>query len=366
MAKRRKLEAPSAEDLSKIEEEFRRETSPRKGAPIAQVAGEAAGAYEPGNPEERANRARDAEDAQSYREATEKGLITEEIPLDLIDPESMPRDRTVMDKDSLAELEWSIALHGLRLPIEIYKLPEPRYGRIYGVLSGYRRYYVIEGMRKKYPDAPEFKTIKSIVRDPEQLGGAFSAMVEENEIRQDLSHYERGRIAVIAAQEGAFVNTEAAVNQLFGVSSKAKRSKIRSFAMIFEELGDLLAFPEKLTEKQGLRIASALRDGAAQRLREVLESGQGTDSASEWDLIEAVLKEIGPTESDPKRGGRPRVAVPPPGWNDNDTLRTTNGITMRREYQNGDFIIRFKGKQVNSTMIEVAMIELERFLQRDQ
>ena len=49
MAKRRKLEAPSAEDMTRIEEEFRRETPARSAvAPIAQVASEVADAYQPG------------------------------------------------------------------------------------------------------------------------------------------------------------------------------------------------------------------------------------------------------------------------------------------------------------------------------
>lgn len=102
------------------------------------------------------------------------------------------------------------------------------------------------------------------------MGGAFAAMIEENEIRSSLSHFERGRIAVIAAQQGAFANVEASVEALFQQASKAKRSKIRSFALIFEELGDMLAFPEALREKDGLRLATGLRDGAERALREAL------------------------------------------------------------------------------------------------
>lgn len=51
-------------------------------------------------------------------------------------------------------------------------------------------------------------------------------MVEENEVRANLSHYERGRIAVLAAEQGHFTHVEEAVARLSGAASKAKRSKI--------------------------------------------------------------------------------------------------------------------------------------------
>ncbi|PJE34835.1 chromosome partitioning protein ParB, partial [Pseudooceanicola lipolyticus] len=49
MAKRRKLEAPSAEDLSRIEAELAGGGAARlnPAAPIAQVAAESAGAFDP-------------------------------------------------------------------------------------------------------------------------------------------------------------------------------------------------------------------------------------------------------------------------------------------------------------------------------
>ena len=58
MAKRRKVSTPSAEDLTRIEEEFRRET-PAKPAkpPIAQIAAEVAGQYQVGTAEMRRDEA---------------------------------------------------------------------------------------------------------------------------------------------------------------------------------------------------------------------------------------------------------------------------------------------------------------------
>lgn len=362
MAKRRKLEAPSTADMDRIEEEFRRETpAVSRAAPIAQVAADAAGAYQSGTAEERAAQARDEVDATAYREANESGRVILEIPVGDIELVSIPRDRTTLDKDALDELEHSLSIHGQRLPVEVYAQSDGT--KPYGLISGYRRLLAQQNLHTR-TGMPAFATIKAVLRDPEQMGGAFVAMVEENEIRQDLSHYERGRIAVIAAQQGAFHNTEEAVAQMFASASKAKRSKIRSFAMIFEELGDMLNFPEALREKDGLQLAQALRNGLENRLRDVLGTDQGIDAKTEWAMIEAVLAEQLETPRDPKRGGRPAINVPKSGWQGQDVLRTSTGVAMRYESDSNGHVIRFKGKGVNAELMEMLMLDIREKLEK--
>lgn len=355
MAKRRKLEAPSADALGRIEEEFRRETPAHPiSAPIAQVAAETAGALQAGTPETR----RDEAQAAAYRDAEGQGRLIKEIALVEIEAMSMQRDRTIMDDEALGELQHSIEAHGLRLPIEVYTLKEPAGTKRYGLLSGYRRLIAQQNLLAKTGE-DRFARIKAVLRDPDQIGGAFVAMVEENEIRQDLSHYERGRIAVIAAQQGAFATTEAAVAEMFAAASKAKRSKIRSFAMIFEALGDMLQFPESLREKDGLRLAQGVRTGAEARLREVLGAGQASDAKSEWALIDSVLAEHASPDSTVSRGGRPRTTGPKVGWSGNDTLRTSTGVTMRAESSGDGFLIRFSGKGVSQDMMQTLMRDMQ-------
>ena len=357
MAKRRKLEAPTADDLGKIEAEFRRETTrlPRD-VPIAQVAAEISGMYQVGTPEMRQNEA----EAAAYHVASKEGRLIREVPLAEIEVMAMQRDRTQVDAEAQAELEHSIQAHGLRLPIEIYPLKTPQEGRTYGLLSGYRRYLAQQSLLARTGDK-SFAKIRALVRDPDALGGGFVAMVEENEIRQDLSHYERGRIAAIAAQQGAFADTETAVAQMFAAASKAKRSKIRSFAMIFEELGDVLQHPEALREKDGLRLAQALRGGAAGALREVLGAGQAQDAKAEWALIEPVLAGQKPPMPDPKRGGRPVAAV---RWDDADTLTTRTGVTLRRVAAGTGMTLQFMGRPVPKDLMEKIMVEVKRVIEK--
>ncbi len=367
MAKRRRLEAPSAADLSKIEEEFRRETSDpkRTAAPIAQVAKESADALQFADPTERAATARNAEDARQLRDARENGLLMLDIPLDEINADSMVRDRSMMDSEALDELRDSIARNGMRLPIEVYALPDSQQdgGARYGLLSGYRRLRVVRALRDQM-GGDFFQTIRAIQREPAADADRFAAMVEENEIRQQLSHYERGRIAAIAAKQGVFANTEAAVAAMFPAASKAKRSKIRSFAMIFEELGDILEFPENLREKDGLRIAGALRDGAEERLRDALGTGQGSDAASEWAVLEATLDTLESGAARKARGGRPKVHVPPAGWSGQDTLRLSSGITLRKSSDANGYTIHVSGRGMSPDLMERLFEEVRHLLEK--
>lgn len=361
MAKRKTLVAPSSEDLSRLEDEFRRETAARPplAAPIAHVAAETAAALDPRPAADRAAEARDRSDAARLRAAEERGMLIREIPLDQIDADALVRDRMALDADEMAELQTSIAAHGLRLPVEIFEVAGAGPGApVFGLLSGYRRLRAVQNLRG-LTGQEKYATIKAVVRNPDQLGGPFAAMVEENEIRSSLSHFERGRIAVIAAQQGVFQNVEAAVDALFPQASKAKRSKIRSFAVIFEELGDMLSFPHALREKDGLRLAAALRDGAERALREGLAQTAPESPADELDRINALLARLDPAPPRPERGGRPaKGPAPAPGR----AAALPTGVRLQSGHDGRAWFIRIEGARVDGTLVETLMAELERLL----
>ena len=218
MAKRKRLTAPTDDDLKALDAEFRSETPARPSpstAPIAQVAAEAAFASNP----EPARVRLDRLDAERLRDAEARGLVVTEIATHKIHTDAMIRDRVVVDDEELAELQASIGANGLRLPIEVFAD-----GDGYALLSGYRRLLAVRALEAAGPQDGRYTHIKAFVRPQKDVAGSFAAMVEENEIRANLSHYERGRIAVIAAQEGAFETTEAAVNALFASASKSPSS----------------------------------------------------------------------------------------------------------------------------------------------
>lgn len=352
MAKRRKLAAPSAADLEEIEDRFRRETLNAPAvAPIAQVAREVAREAEVLGADTRAKLA----EAEAFKEARDKGLVLREIPIDRIRADELVRDRAVISRGELDELRASIVKNGLRLPIEVYPLAEPTEQYEYGLISGYRR---LLAFREAFDltELERYQSIKCMVRAVNDSAASIAAMVEENEVRASLSHFERGRIAALSAQSGVFLNVEEAVNQLFPFASKAKRSKVRSFALVFEEIGDLLSFAEVLTEKQGLRIASGLRNGAENLLRDALADGNVMDAREEWAAIEAVLAAFDEAPRDASRGGRPTVKT-----GRATAIKTDSGVKLTWEPDGqGGYVVRLSGAIDHNLMEEVLQVVRDR------
>ncbi|TMV86593.1 chromosome partitioning protein ParB [Thioclava sp. BHET1] len=362
MAKRRKLEAPSAEDLAMIEAEFRRETPLSRmpiSAPIAQVVAESAASHDPRGVEERSQAARDRADASRLQAAATAGLVMREIPLDAIEADALVRDRMELDPEEMGELQRSIEEQGVRLPIEVFALAKGQ-GERFGLLSGYRRLRAVRNLRNTTGQA-RFQTIRALIRSPETMGGHFAAMVEENEVRSNLSQFERGRIAVIAAQQGSFPSVEAAVDALFPVASKAKRSKIRSFALIFAELGDMLRHPSSLREKDGLRLAQALKDGHEAALRDALATGSAETPEAELELIELALRAMQPVERRKTQGGRPpREAKPQAGA----VTQLPRDLAFSAEQDAEGWLIRLTGADLNADQVALLLDHLKRLQNR--
>lgn len=350
MAKRRQLDPPSPEALQEMEEGFARET-PRAGArpPIADVAADAAANATPLPVQEREEQARDRADAQLLKEAREKGLVAIEIPIGKIEAETLTRDRMDLDEDELNELSKSISLNGVRLPIEVYAFDNPGPETSYGLISGYRRLAAVRKINE-FTDGERFPTIPAFVRDPETYADAYAAMVEENEVRSDLSQYERGRIVAMAVYREVFKTMDEAVNKLFWSASKAKKSKIRSFAMIHEELGDMLNFAPELNERQCLRIAHALRSGRSEALRDALYDHAIPDAETEWKVMLPIIELVEEGPPDPSKGGRPRKTL-----RRGHRIPLANDITMEKVVTEDGYAIRLRGDRVTNELVESVM-----------
>jgi ParB family chromosome partitioning protein len=151
----------------------------------------------------------------------------------------------------------------------------------------------------------------------------MAAMVEENEIRANISPYERGLICVYARNEGAFGSIEEAVEGLYPNAPHYKRSRIRSLAYFAHEVGGFFSTPEKLSQQQAFRIARAATGGFGELLRTALEESSITDPNHQWDLIQPILAEAEQNARKPeisRAPGRPRRI-----------LRPRYALTIRRE-----------------------------------
>ncbi len=358
MAKRKKLEAPDASALAEMEAGFAAKPTPDRmglsSAPITQVAGDAARAATPLDTETRIALAKDGKDAGAWRQAMEEGRVLLDLPLAAIDMSHLIRDRMVVNREELDELKSSIRSNGMRAPIEVAALGDGRYG----LISGWRRMTVLSELQAEEGEA--FATAKAILREPDQMGAVYTAMVEENELRAQLSPYERGRIAVVSADQGAFSSADHAIDEIFAAASKSKRSKIRSFAQVHEELGDMLKHPTEISERNGLRLAHALRQGMASDIRAALIKDQGRGSASEWALVEPFIAAAESMEREPERGGRPKA--PKFAYPATKPQPLANGVTMEMLRHEDGFSIRLRGPHVDRELADRMMEELERWL----
>ena len=371
MARRKRVEGPSAEELMALEQGFATKPAanpfgpaPAAAAPIAQVAAEAAAAAEPLPTEARVEAARERADAEARRAARAAGRVIAEIPVSEIAADPFARDRMALDREELDELKISIRASGLRLPIEVFELggtgTGTGTGARYGLLSGLRR---LTAVRELY--GPEAR-IAALVRAPRDTGAAIAAMVEENEVRAGLSHYERGRIAALAVGQGRFADIEEAVARLFASASKAKRSKVRSFALVHEELGDMLAFPQALTEKAGLRLANALRAGYEERLRAALAQGQGVDAASEWLAMQPVIEEAEAGGRPASRGGRPAREARPPLEPFCEIYPIANRCQIRYLRDSKGHVLRLEGPSITPEVARAAIEAIVALLGEDR
>ncbi|QEW23239.1 plasmid partitioning protein ParB (plasmid) [Paracoccaceae bacterium] len=268
----------------------RRGVAISKAPPIGQVAGSAARSIEEEVLKLRQERDGLKSDASAYHAARGAGLVIELIALDRIDDHALSRDRRQLDRDGepWAELKDSLRARGQQTPIEVTAPQDD--GGLFRLVSGYRR---LSALRELFAETGDdsFATVKALVAERPETVDAMIAMVEENEIRQDVSFYERGRICCLAAEQGICETVDEAIQVLFANSSRNRRYKIRNFTVVHSLVGTYLDYPEAIGERLGARLAQALKEGRADELVAVLaDRGEKfADAAEEIALLEAFV-----------------------------------------------------------------------------
>ncbi|RLE20036.1 MAG: chromosome partitioning protein ParB [Actinobacteria bacterium] len=263
--------------------------APSTAPPIAQVAGEAA------------TLAALDEVTGALRDARQQGRLIEALPLESVNAHYLVRDRLVQDDEELTALMTSMRARGQQTPIEVTALPAPDNGPAYGLISGWRR---LNALNRLYEETgePRFASVKALVVDPDTAQDAYVAMVEENEIRVNLSLFERANIARRAAEEGIFPTAQRAVLALYASTTRSKRSKISTFVTLVEALDSVLRYPTAIPEKLGLTLARALGgdDGLRKRIRDRLMVDPPQSAAQELRILSAAMTR--PKQADPECG----------------------------------------------------------------
>jgi ParB-like chromosome segregation protein Spo0J len=192
------------------------------------------------------------------------------------------------------------------VPIEVTDLGGGRYG----LVSGHRRLAALKALLAETGEA-RFATVAALVRRPETAAAAYVAMVEENEIRAGLSYWERGRIALRAAEAGVFPDLPAALRALYAAASRARRSKIGTFAGLVAALEGVLRFPAAVPERLGLALAQALEAGRVTPagLAAAIAAADPADAAAE----QAALARALAPQKDAQRAPKPEPERLAPG-----------------------------------------------------
>ncbi len=264
-----------------------------------------------------------------------------QIPLNDIDEYALPRDRDALDQTDLSDLTLSIAAHGLRMPIEVFPATGPK---PYGLISGFRR---LSAHRELTLD-----TIPAFIRQPADIPSALAAMIEENEIRADITPWERAKIVLTAIDHGHFDTIDAALPRLYPTYDRFRQTRLRAVAEVVAHFGEsTLTDPRALSQRQLTRLATNLRAGMGDTMLVALQESSDKSPATQWSLLAAICEDA---EAEAKasrlqyKEGRPRHHV-----------RVQNDLTVRRERTKDGWTLRFTGRTACGPLMEDIMDYVE-------
>lgn len=279
-----------------------------------------------------------------------------QIPTDQISATALLRDRTHLPDATLQDLIASIARDGLRQPIEVFELAEPIDGQPYGLISGLRRLTATRHLAALRGNG-DFTTIAAFIRQPASIPEAMAAMIAENEIRENLTPWERGLTLVNAVNRGLFDSLDHAIAALHPTALRQKRTRLRSLALVAEELEGLLTTPEQLNQSQMERLAAALRGGLSEVIHLILQENRDKTLISQWAaLIPTLTEALSPDpEPTPKTPDRPRRL-----------LHLKQGLTIRREKCVNGWALKFTGPEARrGALMDDVMDHVEKWFQRE-
>ena len=275
------------------------------------------------------------------------------IPPAEIDESALSRDRSHLDAADMTELRLSIATSGLRMPVEVYELAEPRGGRRYGLISGFRRLAAFRALADTARDQDRYRAIPAFLRRPADAAQVYVQMVEENAIRVGIAPWDQAMVAVRAARAEAWPGVDSAIDALYGNLSRQKRNRLRAIAHLADDLDGHLADPAALSERQLIRLAPLIPRGYGDLIRATLAAVDESDPEAEWRALLPIILEAERPEPPeiPARPGRPRRVLDLP-----------SGLTIRRELTRKGWSLHFSGRDATSPLLDSVFDEIERML----
>ena len=243
------------DDLAPVEA---KETPQRRG-PMASAISENAEALQARKSAAEAIRDENDALAHEYVARREAGGVVEQIALDDVHTFMLVRDRMPGEDLELESLTVSIRELGLSNPIRVMQRPD---GAGVELVQGYRRLSAYRSLLEETGDEKWARIPALVLTGANDISSLYRRMVDENVIRKDLSFAEMARAAQNYAADPATDANDLtrAVAALFQSAPYSKRSYIRSFAYLLDQIGEYLAYPTEIPRALGLTVARALKD----------------------------------------------------------------------------------------------------------
>jgi ParB family chromosome partitioning protein len=180
------------------------------------------------------------------------------------------------------------------------------------------------------------------------MAAALAAMVEENEVRAEISPWERGALLVKAVQLRLFEDVDGAIAGLHPEASAVVRTRLRALALAAGELEYVFAAPERFTQGEVIRLAAACRAGFGEAIEAAVYEVPRKDHARQWEAVGPVLAEAAGAAPAALTGAGPcRVAE----------LR--GQLWVRRVTVKGGWSFRFSGRMAVDDMMTSLFNDIE-------
>ena len=213
------------------------------------------------------------------------GLITDLIQTAKVHTDKLTRDRSANVDPELAELKQSIRSIGLSNPIRVEQTDDG-----YELIQGYRRLAAFRELADETGDPRYTRIPAALVPRGEPLVDLYRKMVDENLVRKNLSFGEMAQLALAYSQE-AEIDVGVSVSTLYASALKQKKTYIRQFARVIDDLGGTLLFPEAIPRALGLDLYRFFESSAenAGRVKILLAEQSGRDADVEIAILRSAL-----------------------------------------------------------------------------
>lgn len=287
-----------------IDENDLKKTRRREVGPMGAAVRETANSLNESTENRVELRRQNASDAKEYRKARDEGRVLVAVGIDEIRTSDLPRDRldlsAVASSDEMDELKASIQERGQKEPIELYRDSD---GRLQ-LKKGWRRLTALKQLFEETGDERFSSVMARVAEASSDRIDLYIDMVEENVVREDLTFAEMAQVAILAAQDrelGAG-DAEGLVGRLYSSLHKMKRSYIRSFVYLLNELEGALPFPKAISRNLGVEVARKLRasSDSAEGLREKLARAGSADEQNEMLDVFLTASQTKPTSGKPR------------------------------------------------------------------